>query len=202
MFEAVAEMVLGDHLGGRTFDPPLGEPGYERVLAPGRGPFRTKDGYVCVLIYNDKQWANFLRIIDPKGEFSGSDDLATYEARAKTPDAVNAFVAHQMLERTTAIWLRLLSDADIPVAEVSTLNDVIDDPHLRVVGLLSKADHPTEGSLLSLGQPVHWSAQARTDVRHAPTLGEHSVEVLREIGYVDPEIKQLIASGVTVSRNV
>lgn len=90
----------------------------------------------------------------------------------------------------------------IPVAEVSALNDVIDDPHLRAVGLLSKEEHPTEGSLLSLGQSVHWSSHAVPGVRHAPTLGEHNVEVLREIGYADPEIQQLIASGVAASRGV
>jgi len=145
MFEAVAEMILGDPLGGRTFDPPLGESGYERVLATGRGPFRTKDGYLCVLIYNDKQWVNFLRIVDPDGKFAGGDDLATHEARAKAPDAVNAFVAQQMLERTSVNWLRLLSDIDLPVAEVSALDDVINDPHLRAVGLLSEEEHPTEG---------------------------------------------------------
>ena len=63
MFECMSQMVLGDHLGGRTFDPPLGPSGYARVLAPERRPFRTRDGYVCVLMYNDKQWQSFFRLI-------------------------------------------------------------------------------------------------------------------------------------------
>ncbi|HKA39336.1 MAG TPA: CoA transferase, partial [Burkholderiales bacterium] len=56
MFETVTHMVLGDHMGGRTFDPPMEPYRYERMLAPHRTPYATKDGYVCVLVYNDKHW--------------------------------------------------------------------------------------------------------------------------------------------------
>ncbi len=59
MFESVAQLVLGDHMGGRTFEPAIGRPGYVRMLAPDRRPYPTKDGYVCVLIYNNKEWESF-----------------------------------------------------------------------------------------------------------------------------------------------
>ena len=59
MFEGMAHMTLGDHLGGATFDPPLGPAGYARLLAPHRRPYATADGYLCLLIYNDKHWRNF-----------------------------------------------------------------------------------------------------------------------------------------------
>jgi hypothetical protein len=59
MFEGMAHMVLGDHLGGHSFEPPLGPTGYARLLAPHRRPYATADGYICLLIYNDKHWRNF-----------------------------------------------------------------------------------------------------------------------------------------------
>jgi len=63
MFEHLLQLVLGDHLGGYTFEPQLGEPGYHRILAPDRRPYETRDGYVCALIYNDKQWKAFFDIL-------------------------------------------------------------------------------------------------------------------------------------------
>ena len=66
MFEGMAHMTLGDHLGGATFDPPLGPAGYARLLAPHRRPYATADGYLCLLIYNDKHWRNFALIGQPE----------------------------------------------------------------------------------------------------------------------------------------
>ena len=63
MFEHLLPAVLGEHLGGYTFEPQLGEPGYARMLSPDRRPYETKDGYVCALIYNDKQWKAFFELI-------------------------------------------------------------------------------------------------------------------------------------------
>src|SRR6185312_5095066 len=63
MFEHLLQIVLGEHLGGYTFEPQVGEAGYERMLAPERRPYPTSDGYVCALIYNDKQWAAFFKVI-------------------------------------------------------------------------------------------------------------------------------------------
>ena len=55
MFESLVQLVLGDHLGGLSFEPQIGEAGYARLIAEHRRPYATSDGYVCVLIYNDKQ---------------------------------------------------------------------------------------------------------------------------------------------------
>ena len=75
MFEAVAQFVLGDHMGGLTFEPPIGEPGYARLLTPQRRPYETRDGYLCVLIYNDKQWRSFFAAIGEPERFERDDAL-------------------------------------------------------------------------------------------------------------------------------
>lgn len=68
MFETMAQFILGDHMAGLTFDPQCGEPGYARLLTPHRKPYATRDGMLCVLIYNDKHWRSFYEAI---GESDG-----------------------------------------------------------------------------------------------------------------------------------
>src|SRR6185436_11249577 len=114
MFEHLLQIVLGEHLGGYTFEPQVGEPGYARMLAPDRRPYQTKDGYVCALIYNDKQWAAYFRVID-RPEMKADPKFASQEARSKNYDFAYAFVAEEMKKRTTAEWLEALEAADIPV---------------------------------------------------------------------------------------
>src|SRR5919197_4525868 len=113
MFEHLLQMVLGDHLGGYTFVPKHGEPGYHRILAPDRRPYQTKDGYVCALIYNDKQWKGFLEIIG-KPELFQQPEFATQEARSRNYARAYAMVAEEMKQRTTAEWIEALECADIP----------------------------------------------------------------------------------------
>lgn len=201
MFEAISEMVLGDHLGGHTFVPPLGEPGYDRVLATERRPYKTRDGYICVLIYNDKQWRSFFKLIGREKEFNVSSYFATHECRARHPAKVNEFVAQQMASRSSREWLDLLSSADIPAATLNSLEDLIDDPHLAAIGFFTKAEHPSEGPILTMAPTIRWLSHSSCQSRPAPRLGEHSVEVLREIGYSQAELAKLIAAGATVDGN-
>jgi crotonobetainyl-CoA:carnitine CoA-transferase CaiB-like acyl-CoA transferase len=199
MFETLTQMVLSDHMGGRTFEPPEGPSGYGRMLAPHRAPYSTKDGYVCVLVYNDKQWRAFFRLIGREDLFEGDPRFSSQEARSRNIAEVYAFVAAELVKRTTAEWLRLLRDADIPVTPMNTVDDLIDDAHLAKTGFFSTIDHPSEGKLRAMAVPSQWSASPPAVSRPAPRLGEHSIEVLREAGYTDAEIDVMIAAGVTVA---
>jgi crotonobetainyl-CoA:carnitine CoA-transferase CaiB-like acyl-CoA transferase len=194
MFEHLLQMVLGDHLGGYTYEPQHGEPGYHRILAPDRRPYQTKDGYVCALIYNDKQWKAFLGIIG-KPEIFALPEFATQEARSRNFARAYAMVAEEMKQRTTAEWLEALEAADIPVQRMNSLDDIVADPHLAAIGYLQSVEHPSEGRIKSLAVPSEWSESAPEYRRHAPRLGEHTREVLREAGYSKEKIERLIASG-------
>ena len=199
MFETVAHMVLADHMGGRTFDPPEGRSGYGRMLAPHRAPYATKDGYVCVLIYNDKHWRRFFALIGREDMFESDARFSTQEARSRNIAAVYAFVAEQIATRTSAEWLRLLKEADIPVTPLNSVDELIDDPHLAAAGFFVSASHPSEGSLRLMAAPGSWSQAPRAELRPAPRLGEHSAEILREAGYTPAEIEAMIAGGVTLT---
>jgi crotonobetainyl-CoA:carnitine CoA-transferase CaiB-like acyl-CoA transferase len=185
--------VLGEHLGGYTFDPQVGEPGYARMLAPDRRPYQTKDGYVCALIYNDKQWKAFFDLIG-QPRMLAKPEFATYEARSKNYDTVYGFVSDEMKKRSTADWLEGLEKADIPVQRMNSLDDIVADPHLQAIGYLKTVEHPSEGRIKVLAVPSEWSETAPEYRRHAPRLGEHTAEVLREVGLPEAKITELTKS--------
>jgi crotonobetainyl-CoA:carnitine CoA-transferase CaiB-like acyl-CoA transferase len=199
MFESLAQFVLGDHMAGRTFEPPLGRMGYARLLAPHRNPYRTRDGYLCLLIYNDKQWRNFFALLGREEMFRSDPRFATQTSRSEHIAEVYAFVAGELETRTSAQWLEAFGAADIPAMPLNTLEELLEDAHLNASGFFSWIDHPTEGRLRSMALPSRWSDSQPSGLRPAPRLGEHSVEVLREAGYSNGEIEALLASGVTLT---
>src|SRR5688572_1925020 len=194
MFEHLLQIVLGEHLGGYTFDPQEGEAGYARMLAPDRRPYQTKDGYVCALIYNDKQWKAYFEVLG-KPEMFRDEKYSSQESRSRHYAQAYAFVAEQMKTRTTAEWIEALERADIPVQRMNSLADIVADPHLAATGYFSTVEHPTEGRLRSMAVPSEWSASPPQYRRHAPRLGEHTREVLGEAGLSAAQIDALIASG-------
>jgi crotonobetainyl-CoA:carnitine CoA-transferase CaiB-like acyl-CoA transferase len=194
MFESVTHFVLGDHIAGFTWDPPEGGGGYQRLLA--RKPYPTRDGYLCVLVYNDKQWKSFLGAIG-RQELMSDARYATQASRAANIHNIYAFLTELFKTRTTAEWMALLESVDIPVARMNSVEDVVSDPHLLQSGFFVTEDHPSEGSLRAMRTPTNWSESQPGKPRPAPRLGEHSAEVLREAGYSEAEITELAEKGVT-----
>ncbi|MGH8796119.1 MAG: CoA transferase [Caldimonas sp.] len=112
MFETMAQFVLGDHLGGRTFEPPLGPTGYARLLAQERRPYATKDGYLCALVYNDKQWKSFFALIGRPEVLESDPRFADLGSRSEHIDELYRLVAETLATRTTAEWLVALDRAE------------------------------------------------------------------------------------------
>jgi crotonobetainyl-CoA:carnitine CoA-transferase CaiB-like acyl-CoA transferase len=195
MFETLAQFVLSDHLGGRAYEPAIGPPGYSRLLARDRRPYRTSDGYICMLVYTDRHWEAFFRLIDKAEQFHSDPRFTTAAARAKHFAEAYTLVAEVLMTRTTAEWMAALQQVDIPAVPMHDLDALIDDPHLAAVGFLHALDHPTEGRVRLVGIPSRWSRSRPAIRRHPPNLGENSVEVLREAGYTDVAIAKLAADG-------
>jgi crotonobetainyl-CoA:carnitine CoA-transferase CaiB-like acyl-CoA transferase len=195
MFETMAQFVLGDHMAGRSFEPPVGPPGYSRLLSPDRRPYQTSDGYVCALVYSDKQWNAFFRAIGLDNETDRDPRLNSITARTRNYDFVYDWFSQIMKTRSTAEWLEFFGDADIPHAPLHDLDSLIDDPHLAAVGLLQTVEHPTEGTLRVAGPAATWSKTPPSIRHYPPRLGEHGREILREAGFAEAEIGALVAEG-------
>jgi len=194
MFESLLQTVMGEHMGGYTYLPQQGNPGYARMLAKERRPYETKDGYVCVLVYNDKQWRAFFDLIG-RPELLEDPRFATQEARSRDFDGAYALIAAEMKKRGTDAWIAAFEGADIPVQRMNSLADIVADPHLAAIDYFREVEHPTEGRIRSMAVPSEWSESAPAYRRHAPRLGEHTREVLREAGVADADVDALIASG-------
>jgi len=195
MFEGMLSVVLGEHLAGKLFDPPEGPEGYQRSLTRDRRPYRTKDGHVCTLIYTDKHWRNFFDAIGEPEIFRNDARFASQGARLKHIDEVYGYLNAVIATRTTQEWLDLFGRADIPVARMNSIEDVLGDEHLAAIGYFQKCEHPSEGELTMLAVPTEWSDSSPDTPRHAPRLGENTVEVLQEAGYSQTAIDALIEQG-------
>ena len=194
MFESVVHFVFGDHSAGFTYEPPISGGGYARLLA--RRPYPTKDGHVCVLVYNDKQWRSFLEAIG-RPELMADERFATQASRAQHVAEIYAFLAEVLKTRTTPEWVALLEQIDIPVAPMNSIDDLVSDPHLAASGFFAVEKHPSEGRIRTMRTPTSWSDSQPGPQRPAPRLGEHSKEVLLEAGYSEAEIAELARRGVT-----
>jgi crotonobetainyl-CoA:carnitine CoA-transferase CaiB-like acyl-CoA transferase len=196
MFEGLLSMVLGEHLAGSSFEPSIGPPGYQRSLAHNRRPHRTKDGYICTLVYSDKHWRSFFDVIGQPEIFLEDPRFSSQASRLGKIDEVYGYLAGILATRTTAEWIDAFTAADIPVAKMNSLSDILADEHLNSIGYFKTQQHPSEGALIEIAIPTEWSDSQPEISRHAPQLGEHSFEVLKELGLTDEAIAQLIQQGV------
>jgi crotonobetainyl-CoA:carnitine CoA-transferase CaiB-like acyl-CoA transferase len=196
MFESLASMVLADHMAGQTFDPTLGPAGYARY-ASERRPFPTKDGYICTMIHTDKQWKSFVALAG-REDLSADPRFGDVGSRTRNVESLYKTLADILATRTTNGWLEALEQADIPVMPLHTMESLLADPHLQAVGFFQVVDHPSEGPIRSMSVPARWSITQPVPTRHAPKLGENSIEVLREAGLDEDRINSMLAEGATV----
>ncbi|MGD0102791.1 MAG: CoA transferase [Rhodopila sp.] len=180
MLETMAQFVLADHIGGAAFVPPEGEMGYRRLLSRTRGPYPTQDGYLAIVVYSDRHWREFSKLIGQPDLMETDERFRTQETRTRFAQDIGAFLAAQLPARSNQEWLAALRAIDIPACPVNSLEALFTDPHLAAVGFFEEADHPTEGRVTVSRFPVRFSASPASVRRLAPNLGEHNVEVLGE----------------------
>lgn len=196
MFETMTHMVMGDHLFGHTFEPAQGPLGYPRLLAKARKPYKTSDGYLGCTIYNDAQWRRFLSAIGQPGLMDQDPRFASIGARTEHVDVVYGLIESELANRSTAAWLDILNQADIPCFRVHTFESLCRDKHLIQTDFFERQQHARAGAITSLKHPAEWSRTPASTRMLAPMLGQHSRSVLAEAGYSAAELDRLEREGV------
>lgn len=199
MFETMVQFHMLEHLYGGNFEPAIGPIGYPRATSPNRHPYKTKDGMIGVLPYVDKQWRAFFDIAG-RPEMMEDPRFCNIEARLDNIDSVYQVLSEIIETRTSAEWLADLDAASIPSVPINTSEDLLEDEHLKATGFWQTMEHPTEGRLNHPGIHTEFSASPGRVRRHAPHLGEHNREIMKEAGLSDAEIDSMIASGILCSK--
>jgi crotonobetainyl-CoA:carnitine CoA-transferase CaiB-like acyl-CoA transferase len=181
MFETMASFMLAEHASGMLFQPPLGPANYHRVVARNRKPYRTKDGHVAALVYNDKHWNAFVGAVKPAW---ATDEFDTLAKRAKRIDEVYGLLGQTFAERTTAEWLELLETLHIPAAPLRTTDELFENEHLNAIGFFETVESP-QGPIRFPGVPTWFSATPGHVQGPTAELGQHTHEVLAELGLSD-----------------
>ena len=201
MFENLAKFVLEEHLYLRTFEPPLGPMGDPRILDAHNRPIPTKDGHICISANTDAQAFAFFDAIGQPG-LKADPRFCSVPARFAHVQEYFQVRVDALKRKTTAQWLEIFDRLDVPAMSYNTLDSLLEDAHLADAGFFELRDHPTEGKTRAMRLPNKWSSGTRREWNPAPKLGQHSVEILREIGRSDAEIEAMITAGVTVDGRI
>ncbi len=194
MFEGLAAYTLLEHQHGMIFKPAPEGFGYPRAMSPARRPHPTQDGFICMLAYTDKQWARFWEIAGMQ-ELGEDPRFVTMRARSENIDALYSIAGEVLTQKTSEAWLEILKRAEIPCGPVNTLSDVREDEQLRVTDFFRAQTHPTEGELEALDTAFRLDRKRLPVREHQPRLGEHGPEILSQLGYLEPDIEEILESG-------
>lgn len=174
MMEAFSSFMLVEHLGGLAFDPPVGPVGYARQIDPNRQPFPTKDGWISIVPYHDRSMRTLFDLLEAPERLE-EPELSTPKLRARNISLLYAVVGELTPNFTTDEILRRCRAAEVPAMPVRDMADMLREPQLSASGLLEAREHPTEGRVVDIGQPVRFEKYAPAAPCLAPHLGEHSL---------------------------
>jgi formyl-CoA transferase len=200
MLETLTAFVLAEHLGGLSFDPAPQGAGYARLLAGGRKPAPTKDGHIAILPYTADHWAAFYKAAD-RADLAEALGIHDGEKRNANIRALYATIGEITCTRTTAEWMAICAQIDVPATPIYALDDLPEHPQLKAVGLFEMHDHPSEGHMRVVRPTAKFAATPASIRRMAPWVGQHSAEILREAGFAPEEIDALVSRKIITQRD-
>ena len=188
MMETMVSFLLVEHFWAGIYGQPEKGIGYPRMMTPHRKPYATQDGYISVIAVSNAHWG---KLFAAMGQPALIEDprFCSIAARSEHVDALYATLTEGMKLRTTAEWLEILRAADIPCGAANTLQDLVHNAYLAETGFFQDREHTSEGSVVLPAIAPEFSASPPSVRRLWPTLGEHTEEVLREVGLSATEIE-------------
>jgi crotonobetainyl-CoA:carnitine CoA-transferase CaiB-like acyl-CoA transferase len=198
MLETMVAFNLVDHLWHGVLAEPEKGLGYPRMLTQHRRPFPTKDGHICILATTDAQSRHLFEAID-QPELADDERFSNLARRTDNIGELYEIVIEGMRRRTTAEWRERLDSFDVPNGVVTSLEGLLADPYLNDAGFFEQVEHPSEGKMLTMAIPVMFSGSPGDSFRlPPPRLGEHTRNVLGELGYSDAEIDDITAQASAI----
>lgn len=191
MFETMATFVLQEHLAQKSFEPPVGPVGDLRLLSPHNQPVKTKDGYISFTINTDPQVQAFLKATD-RSELLKDPRFQSIASRAEFVSEWFEVRGAALMSRTTAEWLITLRAVDIPAMPCHTIDTLVKDPHLNQVNLMSTENHPVEGKTVVIRSSIKNNGEYAPVNSFAKPKGHDTLLILKELGYNEKEIAEII----------
>ena len=143
--------------------------------------FKTSDDFMILAVGNDSQFRAFCQVVG-HDEWASDPRFVTNSARIVNRVALIALIEAQMLTRTREDWMSALEAVGVPCGPIQTIDQVFDHPQVKARELWREIGHPVAGTAPTTASPINYSATPVQYTRHAPMLGEHTDEVLREFG--------------------
>lgn len=158
------------------------------------GVFRTSDGYMNIAVAGQEIWKRFARTVGRK-DWLDDERFAAAPARSENRDALGEEIEAITLTRGTEEWVRVLNQAGVPAGEINDIGQVFANPQVQHLGLAQPVSSHERGDTQIVGQPIIMSRTPSTIAAPPPLAGEHSADILAEIGYNSSEIDAMSASG-------
>jgi formyl-CoA transferase len=159
------------------------------------GVYKTSDGYINIAVFGGKIWERFAEAMGAP-EWIADDRSKTKGARSVHRDWLNAEIEKRLMENTSDYWIEKLNREGVACGRINNLQQVFEEPQVKHLGMLKKVKSKHLGDQVLMGQPVTLSRTPSTIARSAPKRGEHSEEILAEVGYSAEELARLKAAGV------
>jgi crotonobetainyl-CoA:carnitine CoA-transferase CaiB-like acyl-CoA transferase len=157
--------------------------------------FETADGYVVVAVASENIWERFCSAIDCQS-LANDTRFKTNADRVSNREVLDELLAEELIRYTTEEILKIMRSHDVPASQVHDMEQVFDNPQVQARGMHTSVTHPTAGSVEMPGSPMHFSRTPTTIRKAPPLLGEHSRELLREYGYSETQINELVSHDI------
>lgn len=152
--------------------------------------FETVDSHIVVGVVSEHIWPKFCRAID-REEWIDDERYATFSDRVENRAELDPVLDEMFAERTTDEWMTILKAEDVPCTPVRDVETLVNDPHIETRGMIAEMEHPDLGTLKSPANPVNFGSLETDAESPPPRLGEHTREVLAELGYDEEELERL-----------